>query len=125
MKVLALFVILCGVLLALSEGEGLDKMTLKAIAEPRLVTVIIGLRDADARYRFLSVYACGAAHTTENVVYCTGQWERESSMEIGSQRQHLIHWRDLPGGTLWITAMAFDGDRKLLARGQTVVFRGE
>lgn len=125
MKALALFAILCGCLLALSEGDGLDKMTLKAIAEPRLVTVIIGLRDADERYRFLSVYACGAAHTSDNVVYCTGQWERESTQEIGAQRQHLIHWRDLPRGTLWVTGMAFDADRKLLARGQAVVFRGE
>lgn len=124
MKALAVIAILCGVLLALSEG-GLDKMGIKAIAEPRLVTVIITLRDADERYRWLSVYACGAEHTSENVVYCAGNWERESTHEIGAQLQHLIHWRDLPRGTLWITGMAFDADRKLLAKGQTVVFRGE
>ncbi len=125
MKVLALFAILCGVLLALGEADGYDRMSVKAIAEPRLVTVIVGLKEADERYRFLSVYACSAAHTSDNVVYCTGQWERESTQEIGAQTQHLIHWRDLPRGTLWINAMAFDGNQKLLARGQTVVFRGE
>lgn len=125
MKALALIVALCGVLLALSEGDGLDHMSVKAIAEQRLITVIIGLRDADDRYRWLSVYACSAAHTSDNVVYCTGQWERESTQEIGAQRQHLIHWRDLPRGTLWAQAMAFDADRKLLARGQTIIFRGE
>lgn len=125
MKALAVLVILCGCLLALSEGEALDKMGVKVLDERRLVTVIISLKDADERYRFLSVYACGAALTQESVVYCTGNWERESSIEIGAQRQHLFHWRDLPGGTLWVTGMAFDADRKLLAKGQTVVFRGE
>lgn len=125
MKALAVLVIVCGCLLALSEGEALDKMGVKVLAERRLITVIISLKDADERYRFLSVYACGAAHTSENIVYCTGNWERESSQEIGSQKQHLIAWRDLPRGTLWVQAMAFDANRKLLARGSTVVFRGE
>ncbi len=127
-RVFAFVAILCGCLLVfggLMATNGLDRMSVKALTEPRLVTVIITLRDADDRYRWLSVYACSAALTSENVVYCTGQWERESSQEIGPQMQHLIHWRDLPRGTLWITGMAFDGNQKLLARGQTVVFRGE
>jgi hypothetical protein len=62
-------------------------MHVKALAEPRLVTVIVTLRDADERYRWLSVYACGAAFTSENVVYCAGQWERESTQEIGARQQ--------------------------------------
>lgn len=126
MKALAVLAILCGCLLVFGgAGDGLDRMTVKALAEPRLVTVIVSLKDADERYRWLSVYACGAALTSENVVYCAGQWERESTQEIGAQLQHIVHWRDLPRGTLWITAMAFDNRQQLLARGQTVVFRGE
>jgi hypothetical protein len=123
-RALAILAILCGCLLALSE-KGLDRMSVKALTEPRLVTVIITLKDADARYRWLSVYACGAALTSRSVVYCVGEWERESTQEIGAERQHLITWRDLPRGTTWITAMAFDADRKILARGQAVAFRGE
>lgn len=126
MKALAVLAVLCGCLLVFGgAGDGVDKIGVKALAEPRLVTVIVSLKNPDDRYRWLSVYACGAAHTQDNVVYCTGQWERESTMEIGAQKQHLIAWRDLPRGTLWVTGMAFDVDRKLLARGQTVVFRGE
>jgi len=126
MRLVALLAAFCACLLLFGgAGDGLDRMSVKALAQPRLVTVIVSLRDADDRYRWLSVYACGAAFTSENVVYCAGHWERESTQEIGSQRQHLIHWRDLPRGSVWITAMAFDGRQQLLARGQTVVFRGE
>lgn len=124
-RVLAVVAIVCGCLLLFGAGDGLDRMTVKAVVEPRLVTAIVTLRDADDRYRWLSVYACGAALTSEGVAYCLGEWERESTQEIGAQRQHLISWRDLPRGTLWITAMAFDGRQQLLARGQTTVFRGE
>ena len=126
MKALAVLAVLCGCLLVFGgAGDGLDRMSVKALAEPRLVTVIVGLKDADARYRWLSVYACGAAHTSEGVPYCLGQWERESTQEMDTRKQYLIACRDLPGGTLWITAMAFDNRQQLLARGQTVVFRGE
>ena len=126
MKALAVLAVLCGCLLVFGgAGDGVDQMGVKALAEPRLVTVIVSLKNPDARYRWLSVYACGAAFTSENVVYCAGQWERESTQEIGAQLQHIIHWRDLPRGTLWVQAMAFDVDQKLLARGSTVVFRGE
>lgn len=126
MKAVALFAILCGCLLVFGGlATPGDRMRVKALAEPRLVTVIITLPDADARYRWLSVYGCSAAMSSENAIYCTGHWERESSQEIGTQRQHLIHWRDLPRGTMLVTAMTFDADQQVLAKGQTVVFRGE
>lgn len=101
-----------------------DRLTLKVLPERRLVTVIVGLPDVDERYRWLSVYGCSAVMGSDNpAVFCTGDFERESSFEISERRQYLIHWRDLPGGMLLVTAMAFDADRKVLAQHTTTVFR--
>jgi len=99
------------------------RMSLRALNEPRLLTVVVNMRDADRRYRWLSVHGC-SADVGESGAFCTGDFERESSLEITGQKQALIAWRDLPGGTMLIHAMAFDGDRQVLARATTVVFRG-
>ena len=103
-------------------GTGLDRMTLRAFNEKRLLTVIVGLPDADDRYRWLSVRGCSAS-LSDSGAFCTGDFERESSMEITAWKQHLISWRDLPGGTMLITAMVFDANRRVLARDTIVIFR--
>lgn len=101
-----------------------ERLTLRVLTERRLVTVIVGLPDLDDRYRWLSVYACSAAMLVDSpVAYCTGQWERESSMELTGRKQQLVDWRDLPGGLIQVTAMAFDADRHVLAQHTTTVFR--
>jgi hypothetical protein len=100
-----------------------DRMTLGVLTDRGLVTVIVRLPDVDERYRWLSVYACSAAMSIDQPASCTGEFERESSFEITATKQHLIHWRDLPSGMLLVTAMAFDADRKVLARGTKPVFR--
>jgi hypothetical protein len=121
----AAFAIVCGVLFVYGfvAEPAADRMTLKSLSEPRLLTVVVILHDVEEHYRWLSVYGC-SADMTETGTHCTGHFERESTQELtGGKRQHLITWRDLPRGTMQITAMAFDVDHKMLAQGQLVVFR--
>lgn len=101
-----------------------DRLTLKVVAGPRLVTVVVGLPDVDERYRWLSVYACSAAMGVDNpAAFCTGDFERESSFEVSERRQYLVYWRDMPRGMLLVTGMAFDANQKALAQYTTTVFR--
>lgn len=101
-----------------------DRLSLKVLTEPRLVTVVIGLPDVDERYRWLSVYGCSAAMGLDTpVAFCTGDYERESSFEVSERRQYLVYWRDMPRGMLLVTAMAFDGNNQALAQHTTTVFR--
>lgn len=101
----------------------IDPIKLTILKAPRTLTVSVFLRELDDRYRWLSVYGC-PAEVGETGSYCTGEWERESTQEI-EDKQYLVTWRNLPRGTMRITAMAFDSDHKILAQGQTTVFRGE
>ena len=106
------------------RGDGQDQMRLQAITAPRLVTVIVTLPDITDAYRWLSVYGC-SAQVSEAGTFCSGDWERESTIELyGGYTRHLVDWRDLPPGTMQITAMAFDGTRKRLASRVIAVFRG-
>ena len=125
MRVIALAAILCGMLFCLGflADRHTDRMGLSVLAEPRLVTVVVTLKDVTDAYRWLSVYGC-SAEVTDTGSFCTGDFERESSLELHGRKQELIYWRDLPGGTLRVTAMAFDGNQQLLAKNQVTVFRG-
>lgn len=122
---IALFAIVCGALLIfgglIEPAE--DRMRVTASNSKRLLTVALYLPDVSERYRWVSVHGC-SADVGENGVFCNGFFERESSMEIIDRRkQYLFDWRDLPRGTMLITAVTFDVERKPLARGSTVVFR--
>lgn len=126
-RALAFLAILCGCLLLFGvlSAPAADRLGVRAFTQPRLVTVIVTLHDARWGYRWLSVHGC-AAEVGESGTFCTGLWERESTMELtGGQKQHLVDWRDLPRGTMLVTALAFGDDQRLLARGQLTVFRGE
>lgn len=126
-RALAFVAILCGCLLLFGvlAAPAADRLSLRAVTQPRLVTVVVTLHDARWGYRWLSVHGC-SAEVGEAGAFCTGFWERESTMELtGGKRQHLIDWRDLPSGTMLVTALAFDERQQLLARGQLTVFRGE
>jgi len=124
--VLAFWAIVGGALLVfggLIASDAKGRMVLNVVKEPRLLTVIVGLPDVDDRYRWLSVHGCAAA-VTESGAFCTGDFERESTQEIQGRKQYLIVWRDLPGGTMLLTAMAFDVNHRLLASQRLTVFRG-
>jgi hypothetical protein len=121
----AAFAIVCGVLFVYGfiAEPAADRMSLKSVNERRLLTIIVYLPDVGEHYRWLSVYGC-SADMTETGTHCTGHFERESTQELsGGKKQHLIAWRDLPRGTMQITAMAFDVDQKMLASDRLVVFR--
>ena len=104
-------------------GESGERMRLTAVTTTRLLTVTVNLPDLDDRYRWLSVYGC-SAQMLETGTYCTGDFERESTFEILDRSQYLVAWRDLPGGTMQITAVAFDVDDKAITQNQITVFRG-
>lgn len=127
-RVGALVVILCGGLLifgGLSESAKADRLSIKALSEKRLVTVIITLHDVTPDYRWLSVYGC-SAEVTEYGTVCNYAFERQTTYELQSaKKQQLVFWRDLPRGTMTITAVAFDVNHTPLARNQTTIFRGE
>lgn len=119
-------VIVLGVLFVYGfiRGERRERMEVRVLVEPRLITASIYLPDVSDRYRFLSVYGC-PVEITETGTFCTGEWERESTQEIQGYKQYLFTWRDLPGGSMRVTAMAFDADHKVVAQGQKTVFRGQ
>ena len=121
MRVVALLAIVCGLLFVLGGSRG-DRMSVRTISEPTLLTVVITLNDISEKYRWLSVYGC-SADVYEHGTFCTGDFERESSQEVSGRKQYLFAWRNLPKGTMLIRAMAFDANSKALATGQTVVFR--
>lgn len=121
-RLVALFALIC-VCLLLFGGAREDRLTIRTLPEETALTISITLHDVNESYRWLSVYGCAAEHT-EAGVYCTGHFERESTQELfGGKKQHLFTWRHLPSGMMQITSVAFDVDRRPLARGQAVVFR--
>lgn len=126
-RALAAVAIFCGALLifgGLASDAVADRLRVSALVERRIVAVIVTLREAEG-VRWLSVYGC-SAQIGETGAWCTGDFERESSFEVtGGRTQYLVAWRDLPRGTMQITAMAFDANQRVRATGQTVVFRGE
>lgn len=126
-RALAAVAILCGALLifgGLVTSGPPDRLRLSSLVERRMVTVIVTVPHPDERYRYLSVHGCSAV-IAEHGVWCSGDFERESSLAIGAERQHLITWRDLPRGSMLITAVAFDARQAVLARGELTIFRGE
>ena len=126
MKGYALFALACIGLLVFGgfRDAAPHRMTLRATSDKRLVMVSVYLPDLTDAYRWVSVYGCSADYTDAGVS-CNGNFERESSEELAGRKQTLVFWRDLPRGTMQITAMAFDVAHKPLARGQTTIFRGE
>jgi hypothetical protein len=105
-------------------GDEADTITIRTMQDKRHLSAFITLNSVNDDYRWVSVYACSAA-MLEHGTFCTGDFERESSFEVTrGRRSYPVEWRDLPGGTMQITAMAFDADDKVLARGQVTVFRG-
>ena len=99
------------------------RMNIDVLTQPKMIELVIGLPDLDARYRWLSVYGCSAAMNEDNTSFCTGDFERESSQELDMRKQITVIWRDVPPGYVLVTVFAFDGDRKILARKTRLVLR--
>lgn len=110
----------------LSEGARNGRIKLSTRSEKRDVIVTVTLRDLGPEYRWLSVYICTAEFGEENPQpFCNYFWERESGQEVRQdQAQYPFLFRNVPGGTLWVFAMAFDANRNPLARNQATVLRG-
>lgn len=124
MRAVAVLAIVCACLLLWGGMfDGPDKLKLSTIHEPTLLTIVVTFPNVNDTYRFLSVHGC-SAEVMESGTYCTGDFERESSLELFGHKQELLYWRHLPPGTMLVTAMAFDENQKVLASGTTVVFRG-
>lgn len=123
-RVIAVVAIVCACLLLWSGMfHGPDRLRVSTIAEPTLLTIVITFPSVTDSYRWLSVHGCSAT-VTEHGAWCTGDFERESSLELFGRKQELLYWRHLPPGTLLLTAQAFDRESHVLASGTTVVFRG-
>ena len=121
---LALFAILCGVILALGALDApRDPMRLRARQEGRYLQISVVMPRADSRsYRWLSVHLCSATLDDNGQAFCSGDFERESTMEVSGEMQHIIEWRDVGPGTVLVTAMAFDEESKVLASQSQVLF---
>lgn len=120
---LAILVVFCGVLFVAGSLATKDALKISIRDEKTLFTVTITLFDVTPDYRWLSVYGC-SAEVYEHGTFCTGNYERESTQEVRHDTaQHLFPWRNIPRGTMQITAIAFDQDGKRLAAGQRTVIR--
>lgn len=120
---LAFLAIFCGVLFVAGSLSNKEKLKISYREEGTRFDVMITLFSITPEYRWLSVYGCSAA-IYEHGTFCTGDFERESTQEVRQeQNQYPFPWRNMPGGTLQITAVAFDQDGKPLAKGQKTVPR--
>lgn len=107
----------------LAFGDGTDRMRVSILSEKKLVTVVITVPDADARYYWLTVLGC-SADVTDQGVQCNGGWDARSEREPGPYKQHLIPFRDCPSrGTVQFTARVFDRYGNVLASGQHTILR--
>lgn len=104
------------------KGDGRDTLRISTVTEQTVLTVSVTLNHVTDAYRWLSLYGC-SAEVTENGTFCTGTFERESTIELFGRKQELFLWRNMPQGTLRLTAEAFDANHRVLATGQITVLR--
>lgn len=123
----ALFAIFATVLMlaaALTEAARADRLRISTREEKTLFTVTITLKDVTPAYKWLAVYLCTAEIDESNQAKCNGYWEGESGREVyAGQSQYPVPFRNVPRGTLWVFAMAFDAEKKALARNQATILR--
>jgi hypothetical protein len=121
----AVFAVVLLIFGAFSEGARLGRMRIGTRQDSAtLFTVTITLRDVTPEYRWLAVFLCTAEIDAENQTRCNGNWEGESGRQVYvGQSQYPVPFRNVPRGTLWVFAMAFDAEKKALARNQATVLR--
>jgi len=105
------------------RGDGRDRLSVTAISEKKLVTVVVTVPDAKDTYYWMKVYGC-SADVTDYGVQCNGFWDGSSEREPGKRKQHLIPFRDCPQhGSIQFTAVIFDRFGNVLAQGQHTILR--
>lgn len=109
----------------LSDAAGLGKLKISTRQDsPTLFTVTITLNSVTPEYKWLAVYLCTADIGEDSQTRCNGYWDGESGREVyANQSQYPVPFRNVPRGTLWVFAMAFDADKKALARNQATILR--
>ena len=104
-------------------GKPKDRMRVSVLDQKNVVVVVITIPDVDASYRWLQVYGC-SAEITENGAFCTERWSTASGREPHGLTQHLIPFRQVPGGPLQFTAFALDARSEVLADARLTILRG-
>ena len=112
-------VIVLGVVFVYGFIAGDDKGRIRVVVadERRVLNVTVTLFDITDQYAWVTLYGCTAERAEETMqMYCTYFWERESTQTIRrDQNQYPFVWRQVPGGLLQLTAVAFDRHDKVLA----------
>lgn len=124
----ACFAVFAAVLLlygSFSEAAKMGRMRISTRQDSAtLFTVTITLRDVTTAYAWLAVHLCTADLDENGHPECNGYWEGESGRQVYvGQSQYPVPFRNVPRGTLWVFAMAFDQEKKALARNQATVLR--
>ena len=98
-------------------GDDKGRMRVVVADERRVLNVTVTLYDITDEYAWVTLYGCTAERAEETMqMYCTYFWERESTQTIRrDQNQYPFVWRQVPGGLLQLTAVAFDRHDKVLA----------
>ena len=111
--------IVLGVIFVYGFVAGDDKGRIRVVVadERRVLNVTVTLFDITDQYAWVTLYGCTAERAEETMqMYCTYFWERESTQTIRrDQNQYPFVWRQVPGGLLQLTAVAFDRHDKVLA----------
>jgi hypothetical protein len=103
-----------------------DRLKITTREEQLKFVVTVTLLDVTPEYAWVGVNICTAERGEDNPQpYCTYFWESESTHPTrADQVQYPIPFRGVPGGLLLITAVAWDRDKKVKARGSVTVQRG-
>ena len=103
-----------------------DRLKISTREEQLSFVVTVTLLDVTPEYEWLGVHLCTAERGEENPQpYCTYFWESESTHPTrADQVQYPIPLRGVPSGLLLITAVAWDREKKVKARGSATVQRG-
>jgi hypothetical protein len=121
---LTLLAIFVAVLLAAGAMKEREPLKITVREERTAFNVTVTVFTVTPESRWLSLYGC-SAEVYEHGTFCTGDFERESTQEVRhDQAQYPFLWRNMPRGTLQLTAVVFDQDGKRLAANQRTVFRG-
>lgn len=122
-KLLALFAILCGVLLAYGAMTApRDRMGLRGKREGRSTWITVDLPQMTERYEWLGIHICSADVGEDGRTFCNGEWERESSQAIDPRRTQIVReFKDIRG-TVFVEAMAFSRDGDILAAKALTLF---
>jgi len=126
-KLLSACVIVLGVIFVYGFIAGKeDRIRIQTREEQLTYVVTVTLPDITPEYRWVTIYICTAERGEDNPqAYCNGYWDTESTHPTrADQMQYPFPLRNVPGGLLLITAVAFDTTNKPKARKTQPTQRG-